>query len=79
MEKIIKIIENEGPLTGKELREKTGIDELSLWRACYKCDDIVTEVFGRKYLRLDKKIEGYARLSTFNNERISYLYGNRTS
>ena len=63
MEKIIKIIENEGPLTGKELREKTGIDELSLWRACYKCDDIVTEVFGRKYLRLDKKVEGYARLS----------------
>jgi hypothetical protein len=63
MEKLIKLIEKEGPLTGKELSEKTDIDVLSLWRACYKSSDIVTKVFGRKYLRLDKKIEGYARLS----------------
>lgn len=63
MESIIKIIEKEGPLTGKELYEKTGIDELSLWRDCYKSDEITVKTFGRKYLRLDKKIEGYARLS----------------
>lgn len=63
MEDIIKIIEKDGPLTGKELYEKTGIDELCLWRACYKSNEITTKTFGRKYLRLDKKIEGYARLS----------------
>jgi len=63
MEDIIKIIEKEGPLTGKELYEKTGIDELRLWRYCYKSDEITTKTFGKKYLRLDKKIEGYARLS----------------
>lgn len=63
MEKLIKLIEKEGPLTGKELSEKTDMDELSLWRACYKSGDIITKVFGRKYLRLDKKVEGYARLS----------------
>ncbi len=63
MENLIKLIEKEGPLTGKELYEKTGIDELSLWRVCYKSDEITTKVFGKKYLRLDKKIEGYARLS----------------
>ncbi len=63
MENLIKLIEKEGPLTGKELYEKTGIDELPLWRVCYKSSEITTKVFGKKYLRLDKKIEGYARLS----------------
>ena len=63
MEELIKLLEKEGPLTGKELSEKTGIDVLPLWRACYKSADISTKVFGQKYLRLDQKIEGYARLS----------------
>ncbi len=36
---------------------------MSLWRACYKSNVITTKVFGKKYLRLDKKIDGYARLS----------------
>lgn len=63
MEELIKLLEKEGPLTGKELSEKTGIDVLPLWRACYKSPDIYTKVFGHKYLRLDQKIEGYARLS----------------
>jgi hypothetical protein len=63
MEELIKLLEKEGPLTGKELSEKTGIDVLPLWRACYKSADIYTKVFGHKYLRLDQKIEGYARLS----------------
>jgi len=63
MNDIIKILEKEGPLTGKELYEKTGIDELRLWRYCYKANEITVKTFGKKYLRLDKKIEGYARLS----------------
>lgn len=63
MDNIVNIIEKSGPLTGKELYEKTGIDELRLWRACYKSSELTVKTFGRKYLRLDKKIEGYARLS----------------
>lgn len=63
MEKLIKLLREEGPLTGKELFEKTGMDVLPLWRACYKSGDITAKEFGKKYLRLDKKVQGYARLS----------------
>lgn len=63
MEKLIKLLREEGPLTGKELFDKTGMDVLPLWRACYKSGDIAVKKFGRKYLRLDKKVQGYARLS----------------
>jgi len=63
MEKVIKILTEEGPLTGKELAENSGLDEFELWRYCYTCDEIITKTIGEKYLRLDEEIEGYARLS----------------
>ena len=63
MHEIISLLKENGPLTGKELLEKSRSDPLSVWRACNKSGKIITEITGRKYLRLDRHIQGYARLS----------------
>ncbi len=63
MKNIIEILETCGPLTGKELLREVGSDEFSLWAACKRSDKIKTSVIGKKYLRLDRKVEEYARLS----------------
>ncbi len=63
MNEIIKLLKEKGPLTGKELLEKSRVDALLLWRFCNENTQIYTKSIGKKYLRLDKRIEGYARLS----------------
>ncbi len=63
MHDILVILERDGPLTGKELLRATGADEFSLWAACSRSDLIVTKIIGKRYLRLDRQVEGYARLS----------------
>lgn len=64
MEKeIIKVLIEKGPLTGAELLETTGDDALLLWRACKLSEQVAIQTIGCRYLRLDSKIEGFARLS----------------
>ncbi|MBE3090225.1 MAG: hypothetical protein IMZ45_04210, partial [Actinobacteria bacterium] len=63
MNEIIKLLKEKGPLTGKELLEKSRRDALLLWRFCNKTKEIYTKAVGKRYLRLDKRIKGYARLS----------------
>ncbi|WP_242830601.1 MULTISPECIES: hypothetical protein [Desulfitobacterium] len=63
MEKLIHLLEVHGPLTGKEIHEKTVMNLFDLWEECNQCADIVTKTIGTKYLRLDKHVEGFARLS----------------
>lgn len=63
MRGIISLLRENGPLTGKELLEKSRSDTLSVWRACNKPGKIFTETAGRRYLRLDRHVQGYARLS----------------
>lgn len=63
VDEIINILETEGPLTGKTLLEKTKIDEFSLWKICNGSEKIISKTIGQRYLRLDKQVEGYARLS----------------
>lgn len=60
---LIKILDSCGPLTGKELLIKIGCDHFSLWAACNRCDQIITRIIGNRYLRLDKHVKEYARLS----------------
>ncbi len=73
MEKIIEILRKEGPLIGKELRDKSGLDELSLWRECNKNDKILIKIFGDRFLRLDICVKGYARLSpSIKREFLTY-------
>ena len=63
MHDIIDILESHGPLTGKELLQATGADEFALWAACNRNAQIITKIIGKRYLRLDRQVEGYARLS----------------
>jgi hypothetical protein len=60
---IIDVVKEEGPLTGAEILERLGDDALLLWRACKRSNHLAVRTIGRRYLRLDRKIEGFARLS----------------
>lgn len=63
MDKLIAFLESRGPLTGKDLVVGTGIDTFTAWKKCSSEKQIVTRIIGKRYLRLDLKVDGYARLS----------------
>ncbi len=63
MNNIIELLERYGPLTGKEIIEKTNMNALHLWRICNNNAGIVLRTVGKRYLRLDKQVGGWARLS----------------
>ncbi|RJR34818.1 MAG: hypothetical protein C4576_25795 [Desulfobacteraceae bacterium] len=60
---IIQLIRAEGPLTGAEISAAMEEDDLLLWRACRLSGSLQVLTIGRRYLRLDRNIEGFARLS----------------
>ena len=62
-----------GPLTGAELAAAcAAASVLDLWRACH-APGIVLRPTGRRYLRLDSEVEGYARLSpSIRREFLTY-------
>ncbi|MBN2034660.1 MAG: hypothetical protein JW836_15430 [Deltaproteobacteria bacterium] len=62
-EKIITLLKEKGPLTGAEILKDLGDDPLLLWRVCKLSKNLVIQTIGRRYLRLDFEIEGFARLS----------------
>lgn len=67
------ILSSCGPLTGRELRDESRMEELALWRLCRRDPEIITSVIGRRYLRLDRNVEGYARLSpSIKREFLTY-------
>jgi hypothetical protein len=71
--KIVRLLKKHGPLTGKELCDKILLDELSLWRICSKSDKIILKTFGKRFLRLDMRVEGYGRLSpSIKREFLTY-------
>ena len=62
-EAIIGLVETNGPCTGAELRDRVGGDPLALWRVCTGSPALTVETVGRHYLRLDRNVDGFARLS----------------
>jgi hypothetical protein len=62
-DRIVRLLEERGPQTGAELREALGDDGFAQWRACMRSDRLAVRRVGRRYLRLDQKVDGYARLS----------------
>jgi hypothetical protein len=62
-DKILKIIQERGPLTGAEIMEHFEDNGLGLWRACLSSERLIVQSVGRRYLRLDRRIDGFARLS----------------
>lgn len=77
---VVRALEERGPLTGGELREAVRAEGFTLWRACMRSDRVAVERVGRRYLRLDKKVEGYARLSpSILREFLTYCVVGLTS
>jgi hypothetical protein len=73
IKRILELLDKQGPLTGKELYDRIPSDELTLWRGCNKSEEIILRKFGRRFLRLDKQVEGYARLSpSIKREFLTY-------
>jgi hypothetical protein len=52
-----------GPVTGKEFVQACGLEIFDAWRLCTGSTRIITKIVDNRYLRLDSKVEGYARLS----------------
>lgn len=61
--KIVSFLGESGPLSGGELAERTRIDLFTLWRICRTSLRLSARIIGRRFLRLDRTVEGYARLS----------------
>ncbi|MBN1812393.1 MAG: hypothetical protein JXA14_11190 [Anaerolineae bacterium] len=62
-----------GPCTGAELLSLTGWEVFPLWKACRTQPGVVMQCVGRRFLRLDKEVEGYARLSpSIRREFLTY-------
>ena len=73
MQAIADILARTGPLTGAELAAAGGFaDVLELWRACHAAG-LVLRRTGRRYMRLDTAVDGYARLSpSIRREFLTY-------
>ncbi|HBP37626.1 MAG TPA: hypothetical protein DD640_02590 [Clostridiales bacterium] len=63
MSGLLEILEQNGPLTGKEISARSGLDLLDAWKGCCGNPEIIVRTVGERYLRFDKRVEGYARLS----------------
>ena len=62
-EEIIKLLKEKGPLTGYEISNALGADDLILWRICKSSKTLALRTVGTRYLRLDRRIDGFARIS----------------
>lgn len=60
---VADLIERMGPRTGAEILASVGGDPFTLWRQCVNAPQLATAIVGRRYTRLDRRVEGYARLS----------------
>lgn len=61
--RIIRLVGERGPLTGAEISAVVDGDSLMLWRACMLSQNLEVLSIGQRYLRLDRNIDGFARLS----------------
>lgn len=72
---IVSILSETGPLTGARLAELTGMEVLALWQACRTTRSVHLVSTARRFLRLDRTVQGYARLSpSIRREFLTYTY-----
>jgi hypothetical protein len=72
---LISILEETGPVTGAQLVERTGVEVLLLWQACRKAPQVHFAKAGRRFLRLDRNVQGFARLSpSIRREFLTYTF-----
>lgn len=63
LERAARVLRERGPLTGADLYAAVGGEVFGLWKGCRRADEFHLRVVGRRYLRLDRTVEGFARLS----------------
>jgi hypothetical protein len=72
---IHSILAETGPLSGAQLVERTRMEVLSLWQHCQTTPFIQLKTAGRRFLRLDRNVGGYARLSpSIRREFLTYTF-----
>ncbi len=60
-------------MAGKDVLEILGEEVFPLWRACRLSDEVVMRTVGRRYLRFDRNVETFARLSpSIQREFMTY-------
>jgi hypothetical protein len=60
---IVELIRSKGPCTGLEIMKAVGPDSLLIWKTCKTSPKLQVRTLGKRYLRLDRHVEGFARLS----------------
>lgn len=72
-ELLARHLDRNGPGTGAELQAALGVEAFPLWRAARTTPGLLTIRVGRRYVRLDRKVDGYARLSpSIQREFLTY-------
>lgn len=62
-DRLAGVLSRLGPLTGAELQEEAGGEAFSLWKTAMLSHRLEVRTVGTRYLRLDRKVERFARLS----------------
>ncbi len=62
-ERVVDLLARTGPRMGTEIHEALGGDTFALWKACMLSPRLMIRRVGRRYLRVDRRVHGYARLS----------------
>lgn len=62
-EEIVHLIRTHGPLTGSEIKKFISSDHLLLWQTCRTSSRMRVKCVGTRYLRFDRQVKGFARLS----------------
>ncbi|HOE26980.1 MAG: hypothetical protein IT574_10390 [Candidatus Aureabacteria bacterium] len=70
---LLTVLEETGPQTGWRLMKRTRLDALPLWQLVRRTPGVQIETAGTRFLRLDRGVEGYARLSpSIRREFLTY-------
>ena len=70
---IRELLAARGPCTGRELLDLGDLEVFPLWQSCRMEPAIMMRRAGRRYLRFDRSVEGYARLSpSIRREFLTY-------
>lgn len=62
--KIVDLVRKGGPRTGFEIAKEVGdADSLPIWKVCKSSPELHVRTVGTRYMRLERNVEGFARLS----------------
>ncbi len=60
---IVGFVRARGPSMGSEIVRETDADPLDIWKTCLMSSGLHVRPVGSRYMRLDRHVDGYARLS----------------